>query len=189
MRNVDAILDKRIKIIQIVQVDVVHPGDEMKVSATEEYGLRCLMRLAVAWGTGEFMTIPQVARLEGLSPQHVAKLVSILRRAGLVRSVRGMNGGVGLSRSPKDVTMTEALSALAGTPVRTGPCIGPSAAGCEMVGTCGLRNVWCRISDVVTGVLDGVTLADLVMNGRPGAAGLQQNAAIEPARWGSGTRG
>lgn len=143
----------------------------MKVSSTEEHGVRCLMRLAVAWAEGESLTLPEVARREGMSPQYAAKLVSLLRRGGLVRSVRGVKGGVGLARDPATITLTEALAALAGTPVKTGPCLGPDGTRCDRMADCGLRGVWNRVTVVVTGVLDGVTLADLVAGGRPAAAG------------------
>ena len=156
----------------------------MKVSATEEHGLRCLMRLAVAWKTGDPVTIPEVARCEGMSPTYVAKLVAILRRADLVRSVRGVKGGVGLSRAPENMTLTEAMSALAGAPVRTGPCMGPESMPCERSGTCGLRNVWNRVANAVTTVLDGVTIADLVEGGRAGAVGGETRDGLTiPARW------
>jgi Rrf2 family protein len=161
----------------------------MKVSATEEHGLRCLMRLAIAWKAGESVTIPEVARCEGMSPPYAAKLVAMLRRAALVRSVRGVKGGVGLSRAPESITLTEAMSALAGSPVRTGPCMGPEGVRCDRQGTCGLRGVWDRVTTVVTGVLDGVTLADLVANGRSEAGGGESRSGVTaPARWSSEPR-
>jgi len=156
----------------------------MKVSATEEHGLRCLMRLATAWKAGETVTIPEVARCEGMSPQYAAKLVAMLRRGALVRSVRGVKGGVGLARAPESITLTEALAALAGVPVRTGPCMALDGPRCERAGTCGLRGVWDRVTHVVTDVLDGVTLADLVVNGRSEAGGDgSRQGPPTPARW------
>lgn len=160
----------------------------MKVSATEELGLRCLMRLADAWREGEYLTIPEVARREGMSPQYAAKLIAMLRRGGLVRSLRGVKGGVSLSRAPDAVTLTESLAALAGTPVRTGPCMGPDGTRCDRAAGCGLRSVWDRVTNVVTGVLDGVTLADLVVNGRPDAGGGSNREGRAPARWASEPR-
>jgi len=155
----------------------------MKVSATEEHGVRCLMRLAIAWQAGVTTTLPEVARCENMSPQYAAKLAATLRRAGLVRSVRGVRGGVGLARAPETITLTEALAALSGTPVRTGPCMGPDGTDCSHQGHCGLRGVWTRVATVVTGVLDEVTLADLVAGGRP-----VPEAGPTAARWPSSPR-
>ena len=63
----------------------------MKISRLEEYGLRCILQLAQNAGTS--MHIEQIASREGLSKAYVAKIMSPLRRAGLVRSVRGVRGG------------------------------------------------------------------------------------------------
>ena len=65
----------------------------MKLSAQEEYGLRCLLRLG-AQGDGGSLTIPEISRTEGISPEYVAKLMRILRQGGLVTSARGATGGV-----------------------------------------------------------------------------------------------
>jgi Rrf2 family protein len=58
----------------------------MKITAQEEYGLRCLLRLARV-GEGQALTIPEIAESEKLSQPYVAKLLSVLRQAGLITSV------------------------------------------------------------------------------------------------------
>ena len=64
----------------------------MKLSAQEEYGLRCLLRLARE-GESSSLTIPEISLSEGISNHYVAKLMRILRRGGFVRSARGQAGG------------------------------------------------------------------------------------------------
>ena len=71
----------------------------MKFSSQEEYGLRCLLRIA-RQGRKASLTIPEISEAEGLSSFYVAKLMRILRRAGLVKSARGQIGGYSLSRPP-----------------------------------------------------------------------------------------
>src|SRR5262249_40415094 len=66
----------------------------MKITAQEEYGLRCLLRLAKA-AEGQSLTLPEVATAEGLSVPYAAKLLSVLRHAGLIESVRRRSGGGG----------------------------------------------------------------------------------------------
>src|SRR3954447_1122554 len=83
----------------------------MKITAQEEYGLRCLMRLARAPG-GQSLTIPEVAAAEGLSIAYVGKLLAILRQAGLIESVRGRAGGYRLAAAPADISAGSALLAL-----------------------------------------------------------------------------
>ncbi len=63
----------------------------MKITSQEEYGLRCLLRLARA-GSGRSLTIPEIAANEGLSVPYVAKLLSVLRQAGLIDSVLAGDG-------------------------------------------------------------------------------------------------
>ncbi|MGB9605411.1 MAG: Rrf2 family transcriptional regulator, partial [Bryobacteraceae bacterium] len=84
----------------------------MKISAQEEYGLRCLLQLGRR--PGEMLTIRDIAQAEGLSREYVAKLMRLLRRAGLVRSVRGQAGGYVLPRPLEKITVAEALEALGG---------------------------------------------------------------------------
>jgi Rrf2 family protein len=135
----------------------------MKVSAAEEYGLRCLMRLAVARRDGRSVTTAEVALAEGLSPQYAAKLMGTLRRAGLVRAVRGVRGGVLLARAPETVTIAEAFGAMSGNPLRANVGCGPGGhAGCARRDECGLREVLGTLSRLVVGFLSRVTIADLV---------------------------
>ncbi len=64
-------------------------GEEasMKITSQEEYGLRCLLRLAGA-AEGQSLTIPEIASAEGLSAPYVAKLLSVLRQGGLIEAMR-----------------------------------------------------------------------------------------------------
>ena len=83
----------------------------MKISAQEEYGLRCLLQLAQSGDKGS-ATLPEIAAAEGLSVPYAAKLLSVLRQAGLIESVRGRSGGYRLAtRSRKDWTGVAAADA------------------------------------------------------------------------------
>src|SRR5262249_60639555 len=83
----------------------------MKISSQEEFGLRCLLRLARA-EEGPSMTIPEIAAAEGLSTPYVAKILAVLRQSGLIESVRGRAGGYRLAGSPADVTLGTVLVVL-----------------------------------------------------------------------------
>lgn len=138
----------------------------MRVSATEEHGLRCLMRLAACWQAGRDATLGEVAREEGLTLAYVAKLMTLLRNAGLVRSVRGARGGIVLAREPERISLLEAMAALSGRAVRTGPCLDAREEPCGQAASCGLRPVWMRVQETLDGLLAGISLADLVRGGR-----------------------
>ncbi len=65
----------------------------MKFSSLEEYGLRCLVQLGTRGRGSESLTIAEMSRREGISAPNVAKIMRVLRRAGLVKSTRGQSGG------------------------------------------------------------------------------------------------
>ena len=83
----------------------------MKITSQEEYGLRCLLRLARGKDE-DSRTIPEIAREEGLSAPYVAKLLAVLRQAGLIGSQRGRAGGYHLTRKPSAIGLGEVLLAL-----------------------------------------------------------------------------
>src|SRR5262249_60747835 len=93
----------------------------MKVSAKEEYGLRCMLQLARHQGADP-LSLAEIARDEGLTVAYVAKLVGRLRRAGLVRSVLGRSGGYTLARDASSITLLEVLGALGGRLYSEGYC-------------------------------------------------------------------
>src|SRR5918998_6680288 len=83
----------------------------MKVSAQEEYGLRCLVQLA-RLGEGEFLTLPQIAEREGMSQANAGKVLWLLSKAGLVSSIRGTKGGYMLARPAAEVRLSEVIQVL-----------------------------------------------------------------------------
>jgi Rrf2 family protein len=85
----------------------------MRITAIEEYGLRCLLALARK-GPGKQLTITEIAELEGLSVPYATKLLSILRRAGLVTAERGRTGGFTITRPLEQISLYEVLVALGG---------------------------------------------------------------------------
>src|SRR2546427_9634173 len=78
---------------------VVQTRCAMKLTSQEEYGLRCLLRIARQGQTGA-LTIPEISEAEGISSHYGAKLMRILRRGGFVTSARGQAGGYTPARPP-----------------------------------------------------------------------------------------
>jgi Rrf2 family protein len=139
----------------------------MKITAQEEYGLRCLLRLARA-DEGESLTIPDVATAEGLSEAYVAKLLAVLRRAGVIESVRGRTGGYSLAQTPAEIGLGSLLLVL-GEPLFDEPAYCEKHSGTETVrcvhtGACSLRGLWNTLEHWIRGTLDQITLADLLQN-------------------------
>ena len=134
----------------------------MKVSAQEEYGLRCLVQLAHLRG-GESLTLAQIAKREGISVANAGKLLWILSKAGLVQSTRGTKGGYQLARSAHEIRLSEVIKVLDADEV-AGHC--KSYTGvldvCVHTSDCGIRPVILGLHEIVQNALSEVTLAQLV---------------------------
>ena len=135
----------------------------MKISAQEEYGLRCLLQLARAEADGESLTLGQIAALEGISVANAGKLMWILNKAGLVQSQRGTKGGYRLSRAASDIHLNQVISVLDRERVET-HC--KSYAGvlqsCVHTGDCGIRPVIVELHQIVDNALSEITLSQLL---------------------------
>jgi Rrf2 family protein len=138
----------------------------MKVSAQEEYGLRCMLQLARRQKSGSVqpLSLTEMARSEGLTVAYVAKLVRRLRRSGLVLSVLGRSGGYTLSRSADEVALAEILAALGGKLYDPNYCskYPGDQANCAHLTDCSIRSVWGVIETILDNVLSRTTLGDLV---------------------------
>jgi Rrf2 family protein len=140
----------------------------MKLSSQEEYGLRCLLQVARRAPEGS-MTIPEIARIEGLSIPHVAKLMRLLRRGGFVKSVRGQAGGYKLARPSAQVNIGEVLAWLGGRLFEPSFCTMHSGMAklCTHTVDCSIRSLWQSVQFVVDQMLSKVTLEDLLSSERP----------------------
>jgi Rrf2 family protein len=135
----------------------------MKISAQEEYGLRCLLQLARADAQAESLTLSQIARREGISVANAGKLMWILNKAGLVQSQRGIKGGYRLARPASSIRLNEVISVLDYENVET-HC--KSYAGvldaCVHTGDCGIRPVIVELHQIVDKALAEITLSQLL---------------------------
>jgi Rrf2 family iron-sulfur cluster assembly transcriptional regulator len=138
----------------------------MKLSSNEEYGVRCLVRLAYAGYTGEGLTIPEISQAESVSPAYAAKLLRILRQAGFVNAARGKDGGYTLARPAESIVVGEAIAALGGRLFETSFCDTHSgqAAICTRSVDCSVRSLWRAVQVAVDQVLGKTTLRDLLQN-------------------------
>src|SRR4030095_3300498 len=135
----------------------------MKLSAQEEYGLRCLLQLARAEREGESLTLSQIAGQEGISSANAGKLMWILTKAGLVRSTRGTKGGYVLAQPAAEIRLNQVIRVLEGEPAES-HC--KSYAGvldaCIHTGDCGIRPVIVELHEIVDNALAEITLSQLL---------------------------
>ncbi len=156
----------------------------MKLSANEEYGLRCLVRLAYAGFEERALTIPEISQAEGVSPAYAAKILRVLRKGGFVKAARGKEGGYTLARPAASIRIGDVIDALGGRLFESDFC--DSHAGqapiCTRSVDCSVRSLWRAVQVAVDQVLSKTTLRDLLQNEEemnswvrtiPGANGLR----------------
>ncbi len=136
----------------------------MKITASEEYGMRMLIRIASADPvTG--LSIPQLSEAEGLSEPHVAKICRTLRMSGFLKSTPGNKGGYVLSRCASEIIVNDVMKALGGNIYDPKFCDAHSGLGrlCTNSVDCSTRSLWKMIQFTLNNLLDKLTLQDLMV--------------------------
>ncbi len=138
----------------------------MKVSANEEYGLRCLVRLGYVDRDGGTLTIPEMSQAEGVSPAYAAKILRVLRKGGFVKAARGKDGGYTLARPAEEILIGEVIASLGGRLFESNFCDRHAGRGttCTRSVDCSVRPVWRAVQGAVDEVLSRTTLRDLLEN-------------------------
>jgi Rrf2 family iron-sulfur cluster assembly transcriptional regulator len=136
----------------------------MRITAVEEYGLRCLLTLARN-GADQQMSISQISDVEGLSVPYVSKLLALLRKAGLVKAVRGCSGGFSLAKSPREVSLYEVLQALGGPLIDPDHCerFAGQLDQCVHHQNCSVHDVLGGLAGYVREFLVDTSLEDLAL--------------------------
>ncbi len=123
-----------------------------------DYGVRALIELALHYGEGPLQSAV-IAGRQQIPEAYLDQLLTSLRRAGLIRSVRGPQGGHALIRDPAQLRLTEAIVALEGSLAPIACLDDPE--GCSKMTHCSLHEVWQQVQDATTAILDGITIASL----------------------------
>ena len=132
----------------------------MKISTKGRYALRLMIDLANN-DDGYPIRIKDVAERQNISDKYLEQIISVLNKAGFVRSVRGPQGGYSLKKKPEDYTVGMILRLTEGSlaPVA---CVEEDETDCERQGGCVTYLLWRKISDAINGVVDTITLKDLI---------------------------
>lgn len=137
----------------------------MKITSTEEYGLRCLVRVGRQADTGP-VSAQDVADSEGLSLPYAQKLLRALTRGGLLRSSKGAHGGYQLARDAREISLGDAIRVLGGVIELDSICTrhtGEQSVCCHN-DDCTLRPVWGYVSEFIVRTFDSIPLALLLDN-------------------------
>lgn len=133
----------------------------MKLSTRGHYGLKAMFDLALHYGQGP-IPLKNVAERQELSEHYLEQLIAGLRKAGLVKSVRGAQGGYTLAKEPKDIKVGDIVRVLEGS-VAPVDCVNEEdPSSCSRFDLCITKNVWEKVRDSINEVLDSITLADMV---------------------------
>ena len=128
----------------------------MQISTKGRYALRLMLDLAIH-NTGELVKIK--AR-QGISEKYLEQIISSLKKAGYVRSLRGAQGGYMLAREPQTYTVGSILRLTEGS-MKPVACLEDDPNQCARAGECVTLRLWEMLDDAIEGVLDKVTLQDL----------------------------
>ena len=132
----------------------------MRLSTRGHYGLKAMFDLAQHYSTNP-IPLKSVAQRQHLSENYLEQLMAMLRKAGLVKSVRGAQGGYILAREPGQIKVGDIIRVLEG-PIAPVYCVSEEDPGCcDEADYCITKTVWARVRDGIAAVMDGISLADL----------------------------
>lgn len=137
----------------------------LKLSTKGRYGLRAIVDLAANSRSGA-VCISSIAQRQNLSESYLEQLMSLLRKAGIIESVRGAGGGYRLARAPEQISVGEILRALEGD-LNLVECSALMGEGqpCAAEETCVTKYVWQRITKSINQTVDEIFLAELLKEG------------------------
>ena len=131
----------------------------LRLSTKGQYGVRAMFEIAKGYPDRP-TTIREISDRQEVSVAYLEQILGILRRAGLVRSVKGPGGGYLLEREPSDISIGAVLKELEG-PVAITSCMDPME-GCSRVDSCVTHMLWRSLGQKIEGFLGTITLGDLL---------------------------
>lgn len=137
----------------------------MKLSTKGRYGLRALIDLAQYSGS-EPVSITSISDRQGISERYLEQLMSLLKKGGLVKSVRGAGGGYVLAKEISEISVGDVLRALEGS-LEPVACSGFDTEDCcKAADNCVTKYVWQKINDSINRTVDEIKLDQLVEESR-----------------------
>lgn len=131
----------------------------MKLSTRTRYGLRAMLEIGL-YSKGRPMFVKEIAKRQNISERYLEHILLALKKAGLLRSIQGGKGGYVFLKKPSEISVREIVEALEG-PLSLVECVEKKDI-CERSENCVARELWCRIKKELTGLLDGITLKELI---------------------------
>lgn len=133
----------------------------MRISTKGRYGLRAIIDIAAHSGEGQ-IPIKEVARRQGISDNYLEQIIFPLKKAGIVQSVRGSQGGYLLARPAREITAGDVLRVLEGDLAPVECLAGGGDPNCDRATACSTITLWLKLRDAINQVVDSVSIQDLV---------------------------
>jgi len=144
----------------------------MRITSKGRYGLRAVIKLAMSTHTRP-ISISTIANDENVSSEFLEQIFYKLKKAGVIRSIRGPGGGFVLDRKPEDITVKDILAAVGEMGGLT-PCTLRRRTLCDRPVPCSAHEIWTGLQDRISEYLTGITLKDIVeKNGRKYAPAIE----------------
>lgn len=130
----------------------------MKLSTKGRYGVKAMVELAINYGQ-EPLSIKTISQRQNISEYYLEQLFSPLRKAGLIKSIRGAQGGYILNKEPVEIKVSDIMIVLEG-PIEIAGCI--DGTECDNVDCCATRLLWTKIKNSIDEVMESISLQDIV---------------------------
>jgi Rrf2 family protein len=136
-------------------------GVILKLSTKGRYGLRAILDIALNEHEGP-VTINSISQRQEISERYLEQLLITLKQNGLIKSIRGFQGGYMLNKEPRDITVGDVVRTLEG-PIAPVECVNETSQDtCTRMAFCVTKKVWEELKNAMTEVLDSYSLEDLV---------------------------
>jgi len=145
----------------------------MKINKKFRYGLRAMVELAIYYKAGP-LSARAISRVESIPLQYLEQIFNLLKKAGLVKTVRGSRGGYLLSREPSKIRVSHLMNVLDAGPYLADCLASKRKGGCNRIDICTVTKFWQRLSKSIRTVVESTTLKDLAAK-RPKGAGIEHN--------------
>lgn len=133
----------------------------MKITYKGDYALKAILDLSYNYNSGNVVPLVDISRRQDIPEKYLEQIMLTLKRAGYVKSKRGIGGGFSLLKSPKELTLGEIIRVTEGA-------IEPIACGvndydcCGEEETCAFREVWLKVTCAITDIVDTITFEDMM---------------------------
>jgi Rrf2 family cysteine metabolism transcriptional repressor len=132
----------------------------MRITYKGDYALKAVLDLTIHYGS-EPITISDMAKRIDAPIKFLEQVLLILKRGGFIESRRGKVGGYLLSRPPDKITLGEVIRCVDG-PIEPIACVNRKYTKCNDVSRCVFKDIWCKVNQATSNIIDNVTFEDLV---------------------------